>query len=95
MVGKHEFVKYTITFPLGTKDEMLRLDQLFVEDKFNPVADRQKPLSELLTIPLEKEKKREHKVSNHKRLTKRNGCMRIRQHIVYYLMLHLKVHVTV
>ena len=57
MVGKHEFIKYIITFPLGTKDEILRLDQLFVEDKFNPVEDRQKPLSELLTIPLEKEKK--------------------------------------
>ena len=56
-VGKHEFIKYIIPFPLGTKDEMLRLDYLFVEDKFNPVADRQKPLSELLTIPLEKEKK--------------------------------------
>ena len=60
MVGKYEFIKYIITFPLSTKDEMSRLDQLFVEDKFNPVADRQKPLSELLTIPQEKEKKREH-----------------------------------
>ena len=59
-------LKYLITFPLGTNEQIARLDQLFLEGKFNPVDDRGKPLGELLAIPLNKEslkKKRKAKQS--------------------------------
>jgi len=46
--------KYLITFPLGTSEQMSRLDQLFLEGSFHPVDDRGKSLSDLLAIPLKK-----------------------------------------
>jgi len=46
---------------LSTRDEMCRLEQLFIENKFDPQDDL-KPLHELLTIQLNKEvKKKETK----------------------------------
>ena len=54
-------------FPLGTKEEISRLDQLFIEDKYHPIDDAQTPLSEVLAIPLEREtlKKQKKALSKH------------------------------
>ena len=60
-------LKYFIMFPLVTKEEISRLDQLFIEDKYHPIDDMETPLSEVLAIPLEREtlkkNKRKHKIS--------------------------------
>jgi len=45
-------VSYYIT---GNRDEMKRLDQLFVEDKFNPQDDNIPPLQQILALPLDSE----------------------------------------
>ena len=42
----------------GSKDEVARLEQLFIEQKFHPLDEPLRPLAELLTIPLNKEKKK-------------------------------------
>jgi len=45
-------------FPLGTKEEMYKLDQLFLRGKYHLGADKSKTLAELLAIPLDKKRKR-------------------------------------
>ena len=43
-------------FYSGSKNEMMRLEQLFLEDQFHPLEAPQQPLSILLAMPLQKEK---------------------------------------
>ena len=38
---------------------MCRLEQLFIENKFDPEDDQLKPLTELLAVPLDKEVKKQ------------------------------------
>ena len=55
-------------FPLGTKEEICRLDQLFIEDKYHPIDDTQTPLSEVLDIPLERETLKKQKKAQSKHI---------------------------
>jgi len=57
MVENKNSLNIFITFPLGAKEEMSRLDELFLRGKYHPVADQSKILTEILAIPLDNKRK--------------------------------------
>jgi len=61
-------LKYFIMFPLGTKQEISRLDELFIEDKYHPIDDNETPMSEVLAIPLERETLKKQKKTQSKHI---------------------------
>ena len=61
------YIKQVLLSFTGTKHEMTRLEQLFMEEKFHPLDDDLKLVAELLLFPLNKELKK------HKR--KQGICM--------------------
>ena len=50
----------------GRKNEMTRLEQVYLEDQFHPLETPLEPLSNLLAIPLQKEKDAQKRVQKRK-----------------------------
>jgi len=61
-------LKYFILFPLGTKEKISRLDQLFIEGKYHPIDDTETLLCEVLAIPLERETLKKQKKTQIKQI---------------------------